>query len=157
MPRKSADAAVIDLSHAFGLLVRRVRAAAAAQELSLTEAAVMSRLAKDGPATTADLARAESMKPQSMGATIAALEDMGMVERKPHPTDGRQVNIELTAKGEALRSRADAAVLRVEQRMLARLTAATRHGFREHLKACLRALDEHAVDVVNHWGSAVGH
>jgi DNA-binding MarR family transcriptional regulator len=87
-------------------LVRRVRAAAAAQELSLTEAAVMSRLAKDGPATTADLARAESMKPQSMGATIAALEDMGMVERKPHPTDGRQVNIELTAKGEAMRKSA---------------------------------------------------
>ena len=27
-----------------------------------------------------------------------------MVERKPHPTDGRQVNIVLTAKGAALRS-----------------------------------------------------
>ena len=66
----------------------------------------MARLANDGPATTADLARAESMKPQSMGATIAALEDMGMVERKPHPTDGRQVNIELTAKGEAMRKSA---------------------------------------------------
>jgi DNA-binding MarR family transcriptional regulator len=66
----------------------------------------MARLAKHGPATTADLARAESMKPQSMGATIAALEDMGMVERKPHPTDGRQVNIELTAKGEAMRKSA---------------------------------------------------
>ena len=63
----------------------------------------MSRLARDGPATTADLARAESMKPQSMGATIAALEEMGLVERKPHPTDGRQVNIELTAEGAALR------------------------------------------------------
>jgi DNA-binding MarR family transcriptional regulator len=61
------------------------------------------RLAKDGPATTADLARAEGMKPQSMGATIAALEEMRMVERKPHPTDGRQMNIELTAKGAAVR------------------------------------------------------
>ena len=87
-------------------VVRRVRAAASSQELSLTEAAVLKRLAKDGPATTADLARAESMKPQSMGATIAALEEMGMVERKPHPTDGRQVNIELTAKGEAMRKSA---------------------------------------------------
>ena len=66
----------------------------------------MARLAKDGPATTADLARAEGMKPQSMGATIAALEEMGMVERKPHPTDGRQVNIELTAKGAAVRKSA---------------------------------------------------
>ncbi len=63
----------------------------------------MKRLATDGPATTADLARAESMKPQSMGTTIAALEEMGMVARKPHPTDGRQVNIELSAKGAAVR------------------------------------------------------
>ena len=63
----------------------------------------MSRLANGGPATTADLARAESVKPQSMGATIAALEEMGLVERKPHPTDGRQVNIALTSKGAAVR------------------------------------------------------
>ena len=106
MSRRTLEIAVIDFSHAMGLLVRRVRAAAASHALSLTEAAVMSRLAKDGPATTADLARAESMKPQSMGATIAALEEMGMVERKPHPTDGRQVNIELTAKGAAVRKSA---------------------------------------------------
>ena len=66
----------------------------------------MARLATDGPATTADLARAEGMKPQSMGTTIAALEEMGIVERKPHPTDGRQVNIELTAKGAAVRNSA---------------------------------------------------
>ncbi|MGB7728795.1 MAG: MarR family transcriptional regulator [Candidatus Acidiferrum sp.] len=103
VPRKPLELAVADLTQAIGLLVRRVRAAAASHELSLTESAVMKRLATDGPATTADLARAESMKPQSMGATVAALEEMGMVERKPHPTDGRQVNIELTAKGAAVR------------------------------------------------------
>jgi DNA-binding MarR family transcriptional regulator len=103
MPRKTLEIAVIDFTQAVGLLVRRVRAAAASHELSLTEAAVMARLDKHGPATTADLARAEGMKPQSMGTTIAALEEMGMVERKPHPTDGRQVHIELTAKGAAVR------------------------------------------------------
>jgi DNA-binding MarR family transcriptional regulator len=80
-----------------------VRAAAASHELSLTEAAVMGRLARDGPATTAELARAEGMKPQSMGTAIAALQERGMVERKPHSTDGRQWNIELTAKGAAVR------------------------------------------------------
>ena len=106
MPRKTLDTAVTDFGRAMGLLMRRLRTASASHELSLTEAAVMARLAKDGPATTADLARAEGMKPQSMGATIAALEEMGMVERKPHPTDGRQVNIELTAKGAAVRKSA---------------------------------------------------
>lgn len=106
MARKTYEIAVIDFSQAIGLLVRRVRAAAASHDLSLTESAVMARLAKVGPATTAELARAESMKPQSMGTTVAALEEMGMVERKPHPTDGRQVNIELTAKGAAIRKSA---------------------------------------------------
>src|SRR6202161_373345 len=106
MARKTLEISAIDLIQAVGLLMRRVRAAAASHELSLTEAAVMARLAKEGPATTADLARAESMKPQSMGTTVAALEEMGMVERKPHPTDGRQVNIELTAKGAAIRKSA---------------------------------------------------
>jgi DNA-binding MarR family transcriptional regulator len=106
MPRKTLEIAALDFIHAVGLLVRRARAAAASHELSLTEAAVMARLAKEGPATIADLARAESMKPQSMGTTVAALEEMGMVERRPHPTDGRQVNIELTAKGAAVRNSA---------------------------------------------------
>ena len=106
MARKTLELAVSDFTQAVGLLVRRLRAAVASHELSLTEAAVMARLAKEGPATTADLARAESMKPQSMGATVAALEEMGMVERKPHPTDRRQVNIELTAKGAAVRNSA---------------------------------------------------
>ena len=106
MAKKSAEDGVADFIQAMGLLVRRVRAAGASHELSLTESAVMARLAREGPATTADLARAESMKPQSMGATIAALEEIGMVERKPHPTDGRQINIVLTAKGLAVRKSA---------------------------------------------------
>jgi DNA-binding MarR family transcriptional regulator len=104
MTRKTLEIAAIDFIQAVGLLVRRARAAAASHELSLTESAVMARLAKEGPATTADLARAEGMKPQSMGTTIAALEEIGMVERKRHPTDGRQVNIQLTAKGTAVRN-----------------------------------------------------
>ncbi|HTW58667.1 MAG TPA: MarR family transcriptional regulator [Terriglobales bacterium] len=106
MPRKMPEIEVIDFIQAIGQLVRRVRAAAASHELSLTESAVMARLAREGPATTADLARAENMKPQSMGTTVATLEEMGMVERKPHPTDGRQVNIALTAKGAEVRSSA---------------------------------------------------
>jgi hypothetical protein len=50
MPRKTFEIAVADLTQDIGLLVRRVCAAAASHELSLTE---MKRLATDGPATTA--------------------------------------------------------------------------------------------------------
>jgi DNA-binding MarR family transcriptional regulator len=103
MHLKALEIAVTDFIQAIGLLVRRVRAATASHELSLTEAMVLRHLAREGPATTADLARAEGIKPQSMGTTIAALEERGLVERKRHPTDGRQVNIHLTAKGVAVR------------------------------------------------------
>ena len=106
MARKNLEDAVADLAQVIGLLVRRLRAAGASHELSLTDSAVMARLAREGPATTADLARAEGMKPQSMGSVIAGLEVMGIVARKPHPTDGRQMNIELTAKGTAVRKSA---------------------------------------------------
>jgi DNA-binding MarR family transcriptional regulator len=105
MQGKSPDVAAIEFAQAIGLLVRRIRTAAAGHELSLTEYAVLARLANDGPATTAELARAESVRPQSMSATVATLEEMGLVQRKPHPTDGRQMKIELTSKGTAVRSR----------------------------------------------------
>jgi DNA-binding MarR family transcriptional regulator len=109
MPHKTFDIAVVDLAQSIGLLVRRARAAAASQELSWTEIAVLKRLAREGPATTADLARALGMRPQSMRTIIAALEEMDMIERKPHPTDGRQVNLSLTAKGAAVQKSANAA------------------------------------------------
>ena len=103
MARKNFDAAVGEFTQAVGLLVRRVRAAAASHELSLTEDSVLGRLERDGPMTTAELARAESVKPQSMGTTVAGLEERGLVGRKAHPTDGRQLMISLTAKGFELR------------------------------------------------------
>lgn len=99
MKRKAHDITIIEFGQSIGRLYRRIRSAAALHELSLTEGAVLVRLDKDGPATTADLARAEGVKPQSMGTTIAALEERGLVARKAHATDGRQVNIALTAKG----------------------------------------------------------
>lgn len=121
MSRKPLDADVAEFVHAIGLLVRRVRAVAAAHELSWSEAAVLGRLDREGLATTADLARAESVKPQSMGATIAALEELGLVERRPHPTDGRQLNIALTAKGAAVRKSAKDAKTTWLARALAQL------------------------------------
>jgi DNA-binding MarR family transcriptional regulator len=105
MRTKAFEEAVLDLTQAIGLLVRRTRSEAQADELSMTESVVMSRLANEGEATTAALARAEGMRPQSMGTTIAALEEMGLVRRTPHATDGRQMLIELTPKGVQLRKK----------------------------------------------------
>ena len=105
VPRKNHEHDATELVLALGLLIRRLRSAVPSEshELSWTQMGVIRRLDNGGPATTADLARAEGVKPQSMGATVAALEEMGIVERKPHPTDGRQMNIALTAKGAMMR------------------------------------------------------
>ena len=102
---KHIETAVAELTLALGSLIRRIRAAAPLEvnELSWTQKSVIVRLDKDGPTTAADLARAEGVKAQSMGTAIATLEKMGLVERKAHPTDGRQMNIILTAKGKAMR------------------------------------------------------
>jgi DNA-binding MarR family transcriptional regulator len=96
------DLDVSDFARTLGRLVRHMRAAAAQHGLSLTESAVLARLGRAGPATTAELARAEGMRPQSMSAAVATLEERGLVERKAHPSDGRQVNIALTDRGAAV-------------------------------------------------------
>jgi DNA-binding MarR family transcriptional regulator len=101
---KTRDFDVGDFARTIGRLTRRLRAAAAQHELSLTESAVLARLDREGPATTAELARAEGMRPQSMSTAIAALEERGLIDRKPHPSDGRQVHITLTEKGAAVRN-----------------------------------------------------
>jgi DNA-binding MarR family transcriptional regulator len=103
--QKNAEVAVEDFAMALGLLVRRLLADAPPelQEFSWTQKAILRRLEKQGPATAADLARAEGVKPQSMGTALGLLEKMGFVERKAHPTDGRQINIKLTARGITLR------------------------------------------------------
>jgi DNA-binding MarR family transcriptional regulator len=102
---KHIESAAAELTLALGSLIRRIRAAAPSEvrELSWTQKSVIVRLDKDGPTTSADLARAEGVKSQSMGTAIATLEKAGLVEREAHPTDGRQMNIVLTAKGKAMR------------------------------------------------------
>jgi DNA-binding MarR family transcriptional regulator len=111
LARKDNEVAVEDFAMALGLLVRRIRADTAPemQEFSWTQQAVLRRLEKNGPATSADLARAEGVKPQSMSTALGLLEKMGLVERKPHPTDGRQINMKLTARGITLRRNSKAA------------------------------------------------
>src|SRR3984957_14093302 len=97
-PNPAPEASVTELLAAMGQLVRRLRTEGRSGELSWSQLAIMARL-EAGPATTADLARAEAMKPQSMGTALAKMEEEGLVRRKAHPTDGRQILYEPTPAG----------------------------------------------------------
>ena len=103
--RKNLEVAVTELLSVTGQLTRRLRAVSNTRELTWSQVAIMARLEEAGPLTTADLARAESVKPQSMGGTLAAMEEEGLVERQPHPTDGRQILYALTDEGREARKK----------------------------------------------------
>src|ERR1700729_1164989 len=97
------ETAVEELLQATGQLLRRLRTEASGDNLTWSQTVVLGQLSKHGPSTTADLARTESVKPQSMSATLAVLEEQGLVERRQHPSDGRQILFALTNAGVASR------------------------------------------------------
>ncbi|CAN0643056.1 MULTISPECIES: MarR family winged helix-turn-helix transcriptional regulator [Burkholderia cepacia complex] len=85
-----------ELRISVGKLMRRMREQVHPNDLTSSQKSVLLRLDRDGPATVSALARAESVRPQSMRVTVATLETLGAVSGEPDPTDGRQTLIALT-------------------------------------------------------------
>jgi DNA-binding MarR family transcriptional regulator len=83
-----------------GLLMRRLRQVQDEGELTLPENSALVRLDRGGPATPSALARLERISPQSMGATLAALEARGLIKRQPDPNDGRRTVMSVTEAGQ---------------------------------------------------------
>ena len=81
-----------------GRLKRRLREHGGQHDLTPSQVSVVLRLEKDGSATVSTLARAEGMRPQSMSAVVAALQEAGLVRGAPDPRDGRQTLMSLTPK-----------------------------------------------------------
>jgi len=75
-------------------------AALRAHGLSGAQYAALSVLARDPGISGADLARACNTTPQAMNGVLATLERDGLVERSPHPTHGRILQVSLTPEGE---------------------------------------------------------
>jgi DNA-binding MarR family transcriptional regulator len=97
-----------------GMLVRRLRQAQPPNELTLAETSALARLDRCGPATSSDLARLERISPQSMGATLAALEQRELIERRRDPEDGRRIALSITEAGRReIRDRRDARTERI--------------------------------------------
>lgn len=96
--RRDARVALLaqDIRGLAGKLKRRLREQADTGDLTPSQTAVLLRLEKDGPATTSGLARAEGMRPQSMGTVVAALEEAGLVQGAPDPDDRRRTILSLT-------------------------------------------------------------
>jgi DNA-binding MarR family transcriptional regulator len=81
---------------------RRVRQARPVGDLTATQLSAMTSLELAGALTPRELADTERVQPPTMTKIIAKLEDRGLVQRTPHPTDGRQVILSATEAGRAV-------------------------------------------------------
>jgi DNA-binding MarR family transcriptional regulator len=84
---------------ATGLLYRKLKQAQPDGGLTVAESSALARLERGGPATSSELARIERISPQSMGVTVAALLERGLIERSRDPEDGRRIVLSITGTG----------------------------------------------------------
>ena len=81
-------------------LLLAVRAATSDRAgLSLTAAATLVRLQREGPKRLTELAAAEGITQPSMTTLVARLSAQGLVRRDGDPSDGRAVVLSLTPSG----------------------------------------------------------
>ncbi|MEU6241996.1 MULTISPECIES: MarR family transcriptional regulator [unclassified Streptomyces] len=103
MPHISDSAALAarELRVMFSRLRRRIREVARDSDLTPPQESALSLVGKHGAATASALAAAEGVRPQSMAATLAALDRHGLIRRTPDPADGRRQLVTLTEAGQA--------------------------------------------------------
>jgi DNA-binding MarR family transcriptional regulator len=119
-------------------LNRRLRAQRADNSVTLTQLAALSTLKTHGPLTPGELAAHEKVQPPSMTRVLAALEERGLIVRRPHPTDGRQALVELTPVGRDLLARE----VRMREAWLSRRLTELTAEEREVLRAASAVIDK---------------
>ncbi|QLL06709.1 MarR family transcriptional regulator [Mycobacterium vicinigordonae] len=101
MPDSDARLAA-DLSLAVMRLSRQLRFRNPSSPVSLSQLSALTTLANEGAMTPGALAIRERVRPPSMTRVIASLADEGLVDRAPHPVDGRQVLVSVSEAGAEL-------------------------------------------------------
>jgi DNA-binding MarR family transcriptional regulator len=95
----SAVQASTDIRVVVSRLRRRLRTVAETDDLTPSQVSVLTRLSKGEADSASALAASEGVRPQSMAATLAALQRQGLISRSPDATDGRRQVITVTDAG----------------------------------------------------------
>ncbi|HLU33047.1 MAG TPA: MarR family transcriptional regulator [Natronosporangium sp.] len=114
------------LRDAITRLNRRVRQTRPVGDITVTQLSALASLELAGAMSPRELADTERVRPPTMTKIVAKLEARGLVQRSPHPTDGRQVVLAATAKGRELLRQIERARDEWLTQRLAELTAAER-------------------------------
>ncbi len=89
-------AVVVELRSLLGQLRRKLKEQGDPGDFSLAQTGALKHLVDERTMTGTELAKAEGMKPQSMGAILVSLEERGTVSSAPDPADGRKTLWSLT-------------------------------------------------------------
>lgn len=108
--------------HIVGLVEQRI----AAYELKVVELSVLSLLAHNTGLTSRHVCAALSIMPPNLVGLVAALERRQLIERRPHPNDGRAMALYLTEAGQAFTAEVESIIEQAEIDATCRLTAAER-------------------------------
>ena len=135
--------------HHLAISIERAQAAlriatdAALLPLGITtpQYAVFSALSSTPELSNAELARQCSVTPQTMLRVVEHLERAGLVQREPHRTHGRVLNVSLTLRGMRLIDRCHHAVALAERRMLRALAPGEVTTLDDLLRCCIQALE----------------
>jgi DNA-binding MarR family transcriptional regulator len=120
---KSVEELAATLQANIALLMLRMRKLSDEGGLSVPERSALKNLERVGPMTVTALARAEDMRAQSMGATVAGLKTRGLVETRPDPGDGRRTILAITETGrEALADKGDVRIERMAKALSTEFT-----------------------------------
>jgi DNA-binding MarR family transcriptional regulator len=131
------------------ILLREVQGAArqameeAMRDASLTvsQANVLLELAYGKARSNAELARIQSVTPQTMVEILASLERRGLISRTTRPEGGRAMPAELTREGHSSVLTVHRAMRGVENRLLGTLSQDGVSRLRRLLEECLAALE----------------
>jgi DNA-binding MarR family transcriptional regulator len=104
--------------------------------LSMSQYAVLSALAELPGASSAELARRCFITRQSLGDVLTPLRTAALVEVGSAGSGGRSRPVALTEAGRARLAEADEAMVAVEERMVAGMSALERHAFVALLATC---------------------
>lgn len=123
MARRTPPAQLaMQLRDAITRLNRRVRQTRPVGDLTVTQLSALTSLELAGALTPRELADTERVQPPTMTRIVAKLEERGLVQRTPHPTDGRQIILSMTESGRAVFARLERARNEWLARRLAELT-----------------------------------
>ena len=94
--------------------------------LKQVDFSVLSLIAHNPGATSRQLCSTLDILPPNLVSLIAAMDSRGLIERRPHPHDGRAIGLHLTPAGEELIREAEQTVMQLEADASARLTSRER-------------------------------